>query len=239
MLLQQDAIVLGTFSASRNMMTAEACACLWKLAQPYEQLMFKNERLQKEKNKQAKEPDPWLESPLLEEVVVGKRGFIEPLFVLIQAHVAAEMSEHSNLVLEKACGLAMAIAAADTTIKRMDQHVKELEKKGESKLVERYMRIRPTSGQNKKGEELKPVSQLMGPRFVKELCTALIMKQKSRPVVEKAAGALCVLLSNNQENLNEFKNHLSDLMGFLGMTPSRHEVQLNALLMQLSLFVAK
>ena len=63
MLLQQDAIVLGTFSDSRNMMTAEACACLWKLvraseqqiydltrcvqAQPYEQQMFQTERLQK------------------------------------------------------------------------------------------------------------------------------------------------------------------------------------------------
>ena len=43
-MLQQDAISLGTSSVSRNLMTAEACACLWKLVQPYEQDGFRKER---------------------------------------------------------------------------------------------------------------------------------------------------------------------------------------------------
>ena len=97
----------------------------------------------------ARQPEERLESPLLEDLVMGKHNIVEQLYMLIKAHVAAEMSDSSNMVsggplshsltvdckvLEKACGLTMAIAAADNVIKGMDDQIRDLEKKGEYKV---------------------------------------------------------------------------------------------------------
>lgn len=104
----------------------------------------------------TKPPEPRLESPLLEELITGKYHIVEQLYLLIQAHVAAEMSDSSNMVchgcvcacsvnknhqvLEKACGLTMAIAAADNVIKGMDEQIRDLEKKGEYKVNSAFVR---------------------------------------------------------------------------------------------------
>jgi hypothetical protein len=83
-LLVQEALKMNgyvaTGSDSRNLMTAEACACLWKMVQPYEpensrrERIEKTEALKKSNNKKTKPPEPFMESFILEDVVNGKQG---------------------------------------------------------------------------------------------------------------------------------------------------------------------
>ncbi len=96
--------------------------------------------------------------------------------------------------------------------------------------------IRIKANKGKQDKDV-PVCAQMGPRFVELLCKALICKQRSRAVVEKAAGALCVLLYD-AENLKKFKENLDDLQSFLGMTVTKQEHQLNSLMMKLQIFAA-
>lgn len=226
-LLTQESLKMTSWSAtsshSRNLMTAEACACLWKMVQPYEPDTSKKERLDKDEqernkagNKKFKPAEPYMESCMLEDIVIGKFDFQAELLSLLQAHVDAEDCESSNEVIEKACGLSMALAAADNAIKAMDDYLKDLNEKA----AEQIKRFRPKKAISGK----ETMRRRMGRPFVNVLCRVLVVKNRSKPVVEKAAGALCVLLSE-PDNLVEFKDQKDALESFLSMSITKQEKQ--------------
>ena len=95
--------------------------------------------------------------------------------------------------------------------------------------------IRVKQNKAKADKSISPICTEMGPRFVDELCKALIVKQRSRAVVEKSAGALCVLLYD-PENLKRFKEKTDELQTFLAMTVTKQEHQLSSLQMRLQIF---
>jgi len=244
-LLTQEALYMTawspTSSHTRNLMTAEGCACLWKMVQPYEPADSKMERLEEEhrkkasggKGKKGKPVEPYMENFMLEDVVSGRFDFAKELLSLLEAQVQADDSESSNEVIEKACGLSMALAAADSVIKGMDEHVKHLERKGD-KRVEQLKKLRPKQlgGKNAKRESM---CHSMGKPFVRVLCQVLLVKNRSKAVVEKAAGALCVLLSD-PDNLTEFKEQREALERFLSMSITKQERQLQQLVNRLNMF---
>jgi len=245
-------------SPSRNTLLAEACACMWKLVQPYEpddnkaqRLAHEEmERVNKDKKKAKKNTEPfvkYVEAAFLEDVVYScvstgnKFDFTEQLKLLIDAHLDSEYCDSSNEVVEKACGLLMALASADKAIEDMNEREKVLELKGPADTVAEtelllIRKIRPSQPGAKKKAKFN-IRKHMGQdmEFIRVLCDVLVKRNRSKPVVEKAAGALCVLLTES-DNLGEFQANKDALESFLSMQITSQEVKLGNLVNRLQAF---
>jgi len=234
----------ATRSFSRNLMSAEACACLWKLCQPYEPENARREREElmeqkkgKGKSKGKKEEYKYLESCILEDVVNGdkKFDFEDEILELLSKHVdAEEWDKTSDEVVEKACGLTMALAAADSVVQGMDAHLEYLDKQNppKTKEIEAIKKIRVKQSKVKASNK-KTMRKRMGEPYVRVLCKVLLSRNRSKPVVEKAAGALCVLLSD-KDLVPYFKEEKDALEQFLSISITKQEIQLQNLVNRLN-----
>jgi len=240
----------ATGSDSRNLMVAEACACLWKMVQPYEPDVSRKQREELEKKskkggkKGGKQMPPnkyggkYLESFILEDVVNGKHDFITEIHDLLEAQIETDDNESSNMVIEKACGLTMALAAADETIDGMDCYKADIFK-SDPPVYDQINKLRSQRQSSSKSSKKKvEIRKVMGKQFVDVLCEVLLRKNRCKPVVEKAAGALCVILAY-KENIPFFKEKKEALESFLAMSITKQEKQLQNLVNRLNLYFSQ
>jgi len=247
MKMSDEGVYNPTRSASRNLMTAEACACMWKLCQPYEpdNTRMKREE-EEEKQKQTKKSGKkkeilkYMENCILEDVAINakKTKLYDQIFTLLKKHVETEDYDNtSDEVVEKACGLAMALASADRITEGMDFYVEDLTtgNSPNAELAAEITHIRPKKPRTKSNTK-RSVRLQMGEKWVNVLSEILKARSRSKAVVEKAAGALCVLLTepDNVQYFQVYKDH-PEMETLLSMSVTTGEKQLKDLVEKLNM----